>query len=145
MNETRFCPKKKSRPQYISAQTISTLFDAMDEREISRWFSDVRAFMDVPVSYYMIFSLYVVVGICLPDYSVCWLAPSPIQSCRSLQGCKDRQLCMGDCIFVVVESWVILRVRFEEWKLVKTKFWIYKLWSYVKDYTSGLAFCVLWK
>jgi hypothetical protein len=27
---------KKSRPQYISAQTISTLFDALDEREIAR-------------------------------------------------------------------------------------------------------------
>ena len=25
---------KKSRPQYISAQNISTLFDALDEREI---------------------------------------------------------------------------------------------------------------
>jgi hypothetical protein len=25
---------KKSRPQYISAQKISTLFDALDEREI---------------------------------------------------------------------------------------------------------------
>ena len=27
---------KKSRPQYISAQKISTLFDALDEREIAR-------------------------------------------------------------------------------------------------------------
>jgi hypothetical protein len=33
LNETRFGPKK-SRPQYISAQNISTLFDALDEREI---------------------------------------------------------------------------------------------------------------
>ena len=32
LNETRFGPKK-SRPQYISAQKISTLFDALDERE----------------------------------------------------------------------------------------------------------------
>jgi hypothetical protein len=42
---------KKSRPQYISAQKISTLFDALDEREIARKFSDERAFMAVPVSY----------------------------------------------------------------------------------------------
>ena len=27
---------KKSRPQYISAQNISTLFDALDEIEIAR-------------------------------------------------------------------------------------------------------------
>jgi hypothetical protein len=27
---------KKSRPQYISAQKFSTLFDALDEREIAR-------------------------------------------------------------------------------------------------------------
>ena len=27
---------KKSRPQYISAQKISTLFDALDEREIAK-------------------------------------------------------------------------------------------------------------
>jgi hypothetical protein len=27
---------KKSRPRYISAQIISTLFDALDEREIAR-------------------------------------------------------------------------------------------------------------
>jgi hypothetical protein len=27
---------KKSRPKYISAQKISTLFDALDEREIAR-------------------------------------------------------------------------------------------------------------
>ena len=27
---------KKSRPQYISAQKISTLFEALDEREIAR-------------------------------------------------------------------------------------------------------------
>ena len=27
---------KKGRPQYISAQKISTLFDALDEREIAR-------------------------------------------------------------------------------------------------------------
>jgi hypothetical protein len=26
----------KSRPQYISAQKISTLFDVLDEREITR-------------------------------------------------------------------------------------------------------------
>jgi hypothetical protein len=32
---TRFGPKK-SRPRYISAQKISTLFDALDEREIAR-------------------------------------------------------------------------------------------------------------
>ena len=43
---------KISRPQYISAQKISTLFDALDEREIARYFSDARAFMAVPVSYY---------------------------------------------------------------------------------------------
>ena len=43
---------KKSRPQYISAQKISTLFDVLEEREIARSFSDVRAFMAVPVSYY---------------------------------------------------------------------------------------------
>ena len=35
LNETRFGPKNKS-PQYISAQKISTLFDALDEREIAR-------------------------------------------------------------------------------------------------------------
>ena len=35
LNETRFGPKN-SRPQYISAQKISTLFDALDEREIAR-------------------------------------------------------------------------------------------------------------
>jgi hypothetical protein len=35
LNETRFGPKK-SRPRYISAQHISTLFDALDEREIAR-------------------------------------------------------------------------------------------------------------
>jgi hypothetical protein len=34
-----------SRPQYISAQKILTLFDALDEREIARQFSDARAFM----------------------------------------------------------------------------------------------------
>jgi hypothetical protein len=27
---------KKNRPQYISAQKILTLFDALDEREIAR-------------------------------------------------------------------------------------------------------------
>jgi hypothetical protein len=43
---------KKSRPHYISAQKVSTLFDALDEREIARSFSDARAFMAVPVSYY---------------------------------------------------------------------------------------------
>jgi hypothetical protein len=42
---------KISRPQYISAQKISTLLDALDEREIARQFSDARAFMAVPVSY----------------------------------------------------------------------------------------------
>ena len=42
----------KSRPRYISAQTIWTLFDALDEREIAWWFSDLRAFMAAPVSYY---------------------------------------------------------------------------------------------
>jgi hypothetical protein len=46
LNETRFGPKE-NRPQYISAQKISTLFD-----EIARSFSDARAFMAVPVSYY---------------------------------------------------------------------------------------------
>ena len=35
LNETRFGPKKR-RPRYISAQIISTLFDALDEREIAR-------------------------------------------------------------------------------------------------------------
>ena len=35
LNETRFGPRK-SRPRYISAQNISTLFDALDEREIAR-------------------------------------------------------------------------------------------------------------
>jgi hypothetical protein len=35
LNETRFGPKKR-RPQYILAQKISTLFDALDEREIAR-------------------------------------------------------------------------------------------------------------
>jgi hypothetical protein len=39
--------EKKIRPQYISAQIISTHFD-----EIARSFSDARAFMAVPVSYY---------------------------------------------------------------------------------------------
>jgi hypothetical protein len=43
---------KKIRPQYISAEKISTLFDALDEREIARQFSYARAFMAVPVSYY---------------------------------------------------------------------------------------------
>jgi Uma2 family endonuclease len=42
--------QKKSRPQYISAQKISTLFDAL--RAIARKFSDARAFTAVPVSYY---------------------------------------------------------------------------------------------
>jgi microsomal dipeptidase-like Zn-dependent dipeptidase len=45
---------KKSRPQYISAQKISTLVDALDECEIARKFSDSRAFMAVPVSYYVV-------------------------------------------------------------------------------------------
>ena len=45
---------KKSRPQYISAQKILTLFDALDEREIARKFSDARAFMAMPVSYYLL-------------------------------------------------------------------------------------------
>jgi hypothetical protein len=35
LNETRFGPKK-NRPQYISAQKILALFDALDEREIAR-------------------------------------------------------------------------------------------------------------
>ena len=35
LNETRFGPKK-GRPQYISAQKISTFFVALDEREIDR-------------------------------------------------------------------------------------------------------------
>jgi hypothetical protein len=35
LNETRF-GHKKSRPRYISAQKISTLFDALDEHEIAR-------------------------------------------------------------------------------------------------------------
>jgi hypothetical protein len=35
LNETRIGPKK-SRPRYISAQKISTLFDALDERETAR-------------------------------------------------------------------------------------------------------------
>ena len=35
LNETRF-GTKKSRPQYITAQKISTLFDALDERENAR-------------------------------------------------------------------------------------------------------------
>jgi hypothetical protein len=43
---------RKSRSQYISSQTISTLFDSLDEREIARYFSDARAFMAVPVLYY---------------------------------------------------------------------------------------------
>jgi hypothetical protein len=43
---------KKCRPQYISAQKISTLFDALDEREIARQFSDAGAFVAVPISYY---------------------------------------------------------------------------------------------
>jgi hypothetical protein len=43
---------KKSRSRYISAQNISTLFDALDEREIARLFSDSRTFMAVAVSYY---------------------------------------------------------------------------------------------
>jgi hypothetical protein len=42
---------RKSLPRYISAQKISTLFDALDECEIARSFSDLRAFMAVPVSY----------------------------------------------------------------------------------------------
>jgi hypothetical protein len=33
------------------AQKISTLFDALDERDIARKFSDERAFIAVPVSY----------------------------------------------------------------------------------------------
>jgi hypothetical protein len=45
---------KKSRPQYILAQKILTLFDALDEREIARKFSDARAFMVMPVSYYLL-------------------------------------------------------------------------------------------
>jgi hypothetical protein len=36
LNETRFGPKNISHPQYISAHKISTLFDALDEREIAR-------------------------------------------------------------------------------------------------------------
>jgi hypothetical protein len=35
LNETKFGPKKKSS-RYISAHKISTLFDALDEREIAR-------------------------------------------------------------------------------------------------------------
>jgi hypothetical protein len=35
LNETRIGPKK-NRPQYISAQKISTLFDALNEREIAK-------------------------------------------------------------------------------------------------------------
>jgi hypothetical protein len=35
LNETRFGPKK-CRPQYISAQKISTLFDALNEHEIAK-------------------------------------------------------------------------------------------------------------
>jgi hypothetical protein len=45
---------KKSRPPYISAQKISTFFDALDEREIAGYFSDAREFMAVPVSYYFL-------------------------------------------------------------------------------------------
>ena len=48
---------KKSRSRYIAAQKISTLFDALDEHEIARYFSDSRAFMTVPVSYYEIYSV----------------------------------------------------------------------------------------
>ena len=50
LNETRFGPKKKSSPIYLGPK-ISTLFDALDEREIAGSFSDARAFMAVPVSY----------------------------------------------------------------------------------------------
>jgi hypothetical protein len=32
-----------------------TLVDALDEREIARTFSDSRAFMAVPVSYYKVY------------------------------------------------------------------------------------------
>jgi c-di-AMP phosphodiesterase-like protein len=35
-------------------QKILTLFDALDEREIARKFSDARAFMAMPVSYYLL-------------------------------------------------------------------------------------------
>ena len=46
--------------KYISAQNISTLFDAL--RAIAREFSDARAFMAVPVSY-----LYETGTTCLKD------------------------------------------------------------------------------
>jgi hypothetical protein len=45
------------RRRYISTQKISTLFDALDEHEIARWFSDSQAFMAVPVSYYNILGI----------------------------------------------------------------------------------------
>ena len=39
-------------PDISRPKKISTLFNALDEREIARSFSDSRAFMAVPVSYY---------------------------------------------------------------------------------------------
>jgi len=46
LNETRFDPKK------VVPDISRHYFDALDEREIGRSFSDSRAFMAVPVSYY---------------------------------------------------------------------------------------------
>jgi hypothetical protein len=37
LNETRFGPKNKLSPIYLGPK-ISTLFDALDEREIARYF-----------------------------------------------------------------------------------------------------------
>ena len=49
---TRFCPKtKKGVPDISRPKKCRHYYDAMDEREISRLFSDSRAFMAVPVSY----------------------------------------------------------------------------------------------
>jgi hypothetical protein len=41
----------------IRRRYISTLFDALDEHEIARWFSDSQAFMAVPILYYNILGI----------------------------------------------------------------------------------------
>jgi len=43
---------KKSSPTYLDPHKYRHYFDALDEHEIGRKFSDSRAFIAVPVSYY---------------------------------------------------------------------------------------------
>ena len=41
---------KESRPQYISAQNISTLFDALDEREIASFILYMPSLVEIPLA-----------------------------------------------------------------------------------------------